>query len=477
MQSELYQNSIQNTLGVKWITSQSMQTAMDQWRNLFHNNPPWRNGETETLNLAACIAGEFARLTTLELGSAITGSARADYLQKPYDEVLSCLRVQTEYAAAMGGLVFKPYLDIFQGEKHIAVDYVPADRFYPTACNARGEITGAVFVESLRRGKYYYSRLEAHQLTDKGYHIRNLAFRAEQENVLGRPVSLKLVEEWAGLEPELILRYDSAEGAPPERPLFAWFRIPFANQIDASSPLGVSVYSRAVELLKQADIQYSRILWEYEGSELAVDASDTALKINESGFQVFGKEKGNQDFQLPTRKKRLFRSLALQTGEKDFYNIFSPAIRDSSLFNGLNQLLRRIEFNCNLSYGTLSDPNNVDKTAEEIRSSKQRSYSAVCEIQKSLQNALEHLVWILDFYTGLYGLAPPGAYEVGFTWGDGILTDAETEFVQMKMLADSGYLKPEKLLSRYFGVTEEEARKEYMPSSNKTALHFEDERT
>lgn len=477
MQPELYRNSIQNAVGVEWIISQNMQAAIDQWRNLFRNHPPWRDEETETLNLAACIAGEFARLTTLELNSVVTGSARADYLQKSYGEALACLRVQVEYAAAMGGLVFKPYLDVCQGEKRITVDYVPADRFYPTACNARGEITGAVFVESLRRGKYYYSRLEFHELAEEGYHIRNLAFRSEQENTLGRPVPLNIVEEWADLEPELILRYRNAESSAPERPLFAYFRIPFANQVDASSSLGVSVYSRAVELLKQADIQYSRILWEYEGSELAVDASDTALKINESGFQAFDRKKGNQDFQLPARKKRLFRSLAIQTGDKDFYNIFSPAIRDSSLFNGLNQLLRRIEFNCNLSYGTLSDPNNVDKTAEEIRSSKQRSYSAVCKIQKSLQSALEHLVWILDFYTSLYGLAPSGAYEVGFTWGDGILTDAETEFAQMKMLADSGYLKPEKLLSRYFGVTEEEARKEYMPSSNKTALHFEDERT
>ena len=40
--------------------------------------------------------------------------------------------------------------------------------------------------------------------------------------------------------------------------------------------------------------------------------------------------------------------------------------RDASFFNGLNQQLRRIEFNSNLAYGTLSDPNNTDKTAEEI---------------------------------------------------------------------------------------------------------------
>ena len=145
--------------------------------------------------------------------------------------------------------------------------------------------------------------------------------------------------------------------------------------------------------------------------------------------------------------------------------VFSPAIRDASLFNGLNQLLRRIEFNCNLSYGTLSDPQNQEKTAEEIRMSKQRSYAAVCNIQKSLQTALEHLVWVMDYYTSLYQLAPDGEYEVTFNWGDGVLTDTGAEYAQMKAMVDANILKPEKLLAWYFGISEEEA-KDYIPAQD-----------
>ena len=97
--------------------------------------------------------------------------------------------------------------------------------------------------------------------------------------------------------------------------------------------------------------------------------------------------------------------------------------------------------------------------------SKQRSYSAVREMQRALQGALEDLVWAMDFYTGLYKLAPNGEYEVSFVWGDGILADSAAEFLQLKGLADSGYLRPEKLLARYFGVTEEEAL-EYLPQES-----------
>ena len=59
--------------------------------------------------------------------------------------------------------------------------------------------------------------------------------------------------------------------------------------------------------------------------------------------------------------------------DKEQYKVFAPPIRDKSLINGFNAILRRVEFNSGLAYGTLSDLNTVDKTAEEIKTSKQRS--------------------------------------------------------------------------------------------------------
>ena len=265
------------------------------------------------------------------------------------------------------------------------------------------------------------------------------------------------VGEWADLEPETTIHY--GDGTGPDRALFSYFRVPLANAVDPDSPLGVSVYSRATGLIREADRQYSRILWEYEGSELAIDASQGALMAD------------NSDRKPPTLLKRwhrLFRQLAIDQGQSgDLYKVYNPAIRDTSLFNGLDKLLKRIEFNCNLAYGTLSDPQNVDKTAEEIRSSKQRSYAAVCDLQRALQTALEHLIWIMDLYVDLYRLAPRGAYKVSFTWGDGILQDVDAEFARRKQLVDGQYIRPELLLAWYFGVEEDEAKK-MMPAQSPT---------
>ena len=63
-----------------------------------------------------------------------------------------------------------------------------------------------------------------------------------------------------------------------------------------------------------------------------------------------------------------------------------------------NNQMKLIEFACCLAYGTLSDPQNVDKTATEIKTSKQRSYTFVSDTQQALQTALEDLVYAMNFW-------------------------------------------------------------------------------
>ena len=142
--------------------------------------------------------------------------------------------------------------------------------------------------------------------------------------------------------------------------------------------------------------------------------------------------------------------------------MFSPDIREAPLYKGLQDILQRIEFNCGLAYGTLSDPQTVEKTAEEIKTSKQRSYSTVSSLQTALQSALENVVYAMDVWATLNHFAPSGAYETAFSWDDSIVVDTDTEFAQRMQLAAAQYIKPELMLSWYFGCSEEKAR-EMMP--------------
>lgn len=432
----LGREKIKDAIRVEVAVSDKMANGIDLWAKMYKNEPPWKEKNTKLCGLPAAIAGEFARLVTLELKTEVTGN---DFINEEYQAVVSDIRKYTEYACAKGGLAMKPYAS----EGHIEVDMVQADRFFPTKFNSRGEVTAAVFAESLTVGKKVYTRLEYHQHEGTMYHINNKAFvKQDLDNVevLGKEVPLTAVPEWANLQEEVTLKN-------VKMPLFAYFKIPNANNVDDTSPLGVSVYSRAINDIKEADNQWTRLLWEFEGSELAIDADITLFKKD---------DKGNYEF--PKGKDRLFRMMDLDDNAEK-YKVFAPAIRDENLINGFNAILRRIEFNVGLAYGTLSDPNTVDKTAEEIKTSKQRSYSTVSDIQKSLQTALKQLVYAMDVMAQLSGLSDRKKYEMSFDWDDSIVIDKEQELASMQQDAVAGFIRKELYVAAKYGVSEEEALK------------------
>lgn len=149
------------------------------------------------------------------------------------------------------------------------------------------------------------------------------------------------------------------------------------------------------------------------------------------------------------------------------YEVFSPAIRDESYARGIDKILRKIEFNCSLAYGTISDPQNVDKTAEEIRSSKQRSYAAVSDMQQSLQVTLENYIYALNEIASACNLSQVGNYEVQFNWGDGVLEDSDKEQAIKLQEVNSGIISKIDYLKWRYGVTDEQA-KDMLPQSNVT---------
>ena len=429
---------IKDKLHIDVAVSPEMADKITLWSSMYSNEPPWKSSRVKSLNLPCAIAAEYARLVTIEMKSEIMGSKRADFLNKQYQPVIGNVRTYCEYGCAKGGIALKPFID----GTRIAVDAVHADRFFPTAHNG-SEITGAVFVAVLTKGSKYYTKFEHHNLTDKGYEIINKAYVSDNKSVTGNEIDLASVDEWASIAP-----YTLIENV--DKPLFAYFRVPFANTIDPSSPLGVSVYSRADELIREADEQFGSVVWEYRAGEMAVHASKDLFKNNPKTGRP----------ELPKGKERLFRTFDFEAEEGDkAMQVYAPALRDESYFNGLNRFYQRIEFACGLAYGTISDPQNVDKTAEEIKASKQRSYASVKDVQKALQAALEQLIYAMDVWATIGNLAPGGAYSASFDWDDSIVVDKDKEREKKLQEVSAGLLKPEIYLMETRGITEEEARK------------------
>jgi len=425
---------------------------------------------------------------------------RADFISDEFEKVKKNIRRQLEYGIAMGGLAIKPYPvfdDDFKANSksddlseksnvndktidsnsknvkmsnsdvksndssvkekkdykaHFEFEYIQADGFYPLAFDAGGKMTEAAFIQKKVDKDTTYSRIEYHKLEGKKCTIINLAYKSNKfmkglqpgtETDLGIEIPLTDVPEWAGLQKKTVI-----EGV--DRLLFAYFKMPEANIVDTYSPLGVSGYSRVVNLIKDADTQYSRLLWEFEGGELAIDVDRDALKLVMD-------EKGNDITERPLMQERLFRKVDLNA--EDTYNVFSPALRDDSLLNGLNAILVRIEDCIGMSRGSISNtPLNEAKTATELKILRQRSYSTNADIQMALEDTLKDVVYIMDIYASLYKITPEGEYECSFEWDDSILVDIETELSKRLTLMQSGLASKLETRMWYFNETENQAK-------------------
>lgn len=429
---------------------------------------------------------------------------RADFLSSQYKKLIRQIRRQLEYGIAKGGLVIKPYIVIYDDttttdnidktqkiasnsddntkdnkdvsntteskntqnnrlnynpnlpKAEIEFDFIQADRFFPLAFDANGKVIEAAFVQTKvdKAVERVYLRLEYHKLEKRRVTVQNLAFEstdmglANSSNIksvthLGKQISLKQVPEWANLQPITVI--DDVD-----KLLFAYFKMPEANTVDPYSPLGVSGYSRVIQLIKDADMQYSRLLWEYEGGEMAIDVDRDALKFIEN-------PDGHSGSVMPQKQQRLFRKVDLNT--EDTYNVFAPNLRDASIVNGLNTIFMRIEDACGISRGTLSDVNpTTARTATELKVLKQRSYATNADIQAALQDALEDALYVMDVYSTLYEVTPAGEYEVSFEWDDSIIVDSESELSKRITLMQNGLASKLETRMWYFGETENQAR-------------------
>lgn len=393
-------------------------------------------------------------------------TSRAEFLESQYKKLKKQLRKQIEYGIAKGGLVIKPYIvtskeENTEGENSLNADLVPtteiefdfiqADSFYPLAFDASGRITEAAFVQSKVERNQIYRRLEYHKwenntvtVINKAYKSNNVRNNGDIDNVdLGEEIALTEVPEWKDLEPKTTIKNVT-------KPLFGYFKMPEANTIDPTSPLGVSGFSRAVSLIKDADLQYSRLLWEYEAGEMAIDIDRDALRQETDAY-------GNAVSKPSMLQQRLFRKVDLGT-DSDTYNPFTPSLRDTNYIQGLNTILMRIEDVCGISRGTLSDSADVARTATELKILKQRSYQTNADIQQAIENAIRDVIYVMNVYATLYEITPEGEYEVNFEWDDSIIVDIDEEINKRITLMQNGLSSKLELRMWYFGETEKQAR-------------------
>lgn len=413
-------NGAADSFDVKPAINGETLERLQLWSDMWKGRAYWINKNVESLHIEQDISKEFANTVTNEMTVSISDKA----LQKIFDKSVRNLSEELQEGLASGALVIKPL-----GESK--VQFISQFDFLPTEYDSEKRMTGVIFPDCRKVGDMYYTRLEYHHIDEKGLTIINKAYVSNYENDLGRETPLESIEDWAKL-PQAVT-YPGVT-----RPIYGYYRNPIKNTVDGSAS-GVSIYESAVSKIKKADIQAERLDWEFESGERRIHVDAQAIKLDENGAIALD--------------ARLYKGLDLMQSGEELYKEYSPTLRQKDIIEGLEELKREIEFSVGLAYGDLSNVNNVEKTATEMKVSKQRKYNTVTAIQENLKDCLEDLCYGLAFFNGKLN----SGYEFTCTFNDSITTDEETERKQDIQDVSLGVMSLVEYRMKWYGEDEKTA--------------------
>ena len=444
-----------------------MESLINRCANIYRGAPEWLDDEDniKTINFAKTVCSETARLTTLAIGIQIGGSARATWLQKQINKIYFQIRHWVEYGCAYGTVFIKPNgesLDVFTPADVMIVDY------------DNQEIKGIIFKDSYTVGRKYYTRLEYHRFVETTadgvitypYYVSNRAYVSKSPQSIGNKIDLKQTK-WADLMADTppILK---ANGEKLDGPLFGVLRTPQANNVDISAPLGLPVFAEGIEELGDIDVAYSRNAGEIKDSQKIALLDDRLLMPSGtpvSAMSPRGMENRRNEMKLPHYVKNVFGQ-----DEKEFYQEINPQLNTDARLAGINALLSQLSYKCGFSSGYFVFNEKTGMvTATQVEADDRRTIQFIKDVRDKLEDCLNGVIYALNVFADLYGLAPVGAYEIAYDFGD-ITYNREEDRARWWQYVVQGKVPAWLFFVKFEGMTEEDAKamvKEAQPDEPK----------
>lgn len=457
--------SVSEALDITQSTiSDDMSEALELWKDMYKDQAPWLDDVKGvfSMGLPKLICSIFKQQILSEVDTSVVDPAKPDeeynikdepvsrsqFIERIYKlKMMKTLPDALEKALNCGGMIIKPY----ENNGNIYIDYCMQGDFYPISFDDDGNITDIAFFDSFVDGDFIYSKIERQTFVEEENMVivENKAFKAKKrtadedvEQELGVEINLTEVPKWAGISQEPVYINNV------NHPLYGYYKVSVANNVDIHSPLGMSIYGAASKAIKKADEQFSRLDWEYKGGQLAIDVDPTAVTFSQGYFGTM------QDFD--DLQDRLYRKLDLGTDET--YHAWAPSLRDANYREGLNFYLMMIEDIVGMARGTISNVQVEARTATEIKVLKQRAYITISSNQDALGVAIRDTINAINTYIDLYNIFQSGEYDLVIEWKDSVLTDTDTELEQKLKLVDKDILSKEEVRAWYTGENEEVAK-------------------
>ena len=394
----------------------------------FHHYLDYNGRETVeldrySLKMAKKVCEDWANLLLNEKTAVVTDDPSANFfLNRVLDEnsFLSNAGklIEKTFALGTGAVLVK-----VRGGR-ICLDFITADCIIPLSYDNRG-INEAAFASSFIRKGREYTYLEIHTKNDKGcYVIKNECF----DDCFNRvPLFEGVMEEVETNSPV---------------PRFVILKPNITNNVDPSSPMGVSVYANSVDGLKGVDLAYDNLCTDFFlGGKMVM--------MNES---MVAREQNGERRPPQFSKKRLFMSLGDSVIDGKMYEEYNPMLRVDENVKGVQNQLNYLSSKCGLGENFYNFEASPSRTATEVVYSNASLFRNVKKHENMLEEALKNLA---------RAILSLGGFEINTVtviFDDSVIEDKSKEREQDRADIASGVMKKYEYRMKYYGEDEGTAK-------------------
>lgn len=414
----------------------------------------------KTLNMGKKVSEDWANLLLNEKTQVAYGSAKQNArLNALYDKVEFWTR-GNEGVEKSFGLGNGAFVETFDEDGNIYFQFVNARKMYPLTIE-NGKITECAFanvgsdeviIQIHERGGLVVNENETQMFTpakEGNYCIRTTVYsRIDADNV-GE------------------LKSDSWFDTQEKMPWFQHIKANISNNIDINSPLGISVFANSIDALQGVDLAYdgfceemrigkSKIFINKKLVQYDEDGDRYIFDVDQTGFYYLGEGAENKPVE-----------------------VYAPTLRTEQYFAGINNALNLLSSKVGFGENHYRYDQSGISTATQVISQNSEMFRTIKKheilLYDVIVNATKVLMYINNTFTSNEKFDLNA--EIKPIFDDSIIEDKESEKANDRLEVAQGLMSKVDYMIKWYGLTEEEARKklEEIKADNSATNWFSEE--
>lgn len=326
------------------------------------------------------------------------------------------------------------------------IDYVAGDLVIPykyTNSYVYGLITVSRYseienAETNKEKTFYYTHITYHEYENGKYKRKHELYKSENDNELGNEINFN--EIYSDIKQEDEIETDV--------PYFQVLKPNLANNLDMSSPLGISIFANSIDRFKAIDLKYDSFSREFVLGKKRILVDNTTLKA-----KAIPNENGNIDYvQQFDANDEVY--VAVEGMEKQPAKEIDFTLRTKDHIDAINAELNWLSSNVGLGENYYKFDGVSVKTATEV----------ISENSKAFRTRTRHLInvndVVYDLVRAICHIEGIDASDIVITPDDSIITDKNAEKTLALMEVQQGLKSKKSYLIKFEGMTEQQAQEE-----------------